>query len=56
MSLAKLAKGLLKREAKAMGTDKVVTRGKKMLGDRRKKVAARREAAQKMMGQDGSFE
>ena len=53
MSLAKLAKGLLKREAKAMGTDKVVTRGKKMLGDRRKKVAARREAAQKMMGQDG---
>ena len=36
-----------------MGTKAVVDRGKKMLGDRRKKVAARREAAQKMMGQEG---
>ena len=51
--LAALAKGLVKREAKAMGTKAVVDRGKKMLGDRRKKVAARREAAQKMMGQEG---
>ena len=53
MAWAALAKGLIKREAKAMGTKAVVDRGKKMLGDRRKKVAARREAAQKMMGQEG---
>ena len=53
MAWAALAKGLVKREAKAMGTKAVVDRGKKMLGDRRKKVAARREAAQKMMGQEG---
>ena len=52
MALAALAKGLVKREAKVMGADKVVARGKKMLGDRRKKVAARREAAQKMMSQE----
>ena len=50
--LAALAKGLVKREAKVMGVNRAKAVGRKMLGDRRKKVGARREAAQKMMGQE----
>ena len=35
MALGALAKGLLKREARVMGADKVAARGKKMVSNRR---------------------
>ena len=50
MALGALAKGLLKREARVMGADKVAARGKKMVSNRRKRVANRRASAQQIMG------
>ena len=47
--LGSLIKGVVKREAKVMGANKLLGRGKKALSNRKQNVEQRRETARNMM-------